>query len=48
MLEGVTSRKADIYSLGVIIIELVTGSKKKPSISNVSVIYLHMIDPFSF
>ncbi|PUZ44219.1 hypothetical protein GQ55_8G072200 [Panicum hallii var. hallii] len=31
----ITSRKVDIYSLGVIIIELVTGSKKKPSIANV-------------
>lgn len=32
---SITSRKVDIYSLGVIIIELVTGSKKKPSIANV-------------
>ncbi|XP_066337409.1 receptor like protein kinase S.2-like isoform X3 [Miscanthus floridulus] len=35
MSDGVTSRKADIYSLGVIITELVTGSKTKPSITNV-------------
>ncbi|XP_072146466.1 probable serine/threonine-protein kinase PBL25 isoform X6 [Setaria viridis] len=35
MFEGVASRKADIYSVGIIIIELVTGSKKKPSITNV-------------
>ncbi|XP_072146464.1 uncharacterized protein [Setaria viridis] len=34
MFEGVASRKADIYSVGIIIIELVTGSKKKPSITN--------------
>ncbi|KAG2563345.1 cysteine-rich receptor-like protein kinase 25 [Panicum virgatum] len=35
MSDGVTSRKADIYSLGVVITELVTGSKTKPSITNV-------------
>ncbi|XP_066337680.1 receptor like protein kinase S.2-like isoform X3 [Miscanthus floridulus] len=35
MSDGVTSRKADIYSLGVIITELVTGSKTKPSITNI-------------
>ncbi|XP_066336270.1 cysteine-rich receptor-like protein kinase 43 [Miscanthus floridulus] len=34
--DGVTSRKADIYSLGIIIIELVTGSKKNPSITNIN------------
>ena len=44
---SITSRKVDIYSLGVIIIELVTGSKKKPSIANVSVICLVLsCDPF--
>jgi len=30
------SAKSDIYSLGVIIMELVTGSKVKPNITNVS------------
>jgi len=40
MFEGVVSRKADIYSVGVIIIELVTGSNKKPSITNLSVLCL--------
>jgi len=33
---GKMSAKSDIYSLGVIIMELVTGSKVKPNITNVS------------
>ncbi|WVZ53205.1 hypothetical protein U9M48_004178 [Paspalum notatum var. saurae] len=35
LLEGVSSSKADIYSLGIIITELVTGSKNKPDLTKV-------------
>jgi len=34
------SLKSDIYSLGVIMLELVTGSKEEPDINNVRVICL--------
>lgn len=40
MVDGLVSFKADIFSLGVTILELVTGSKEKPDITNVSVINL--------
>jgi len=41
VLEGKSSSKSDIYSLGVIIIEVVTGSKQKmPNITKVRVIYM--------
>jgi hypothetical protein len=40
MFAGTISRKTDIYSLGVVITEVVTGTKEKPIISNVSVINL--------
>lgn len=33
---GKMSLKSDIYSLGVIMLELVTGSKEEPDITNVS------------
>ncbi|GJN06768.1 hypothetical protein PR202_ga24524 [Eleusine coracana subsp. coracana] len=36
---GKMSAKSDIYSLGVVILELVTGSKEMPSISTVRTIY---------
>ncbi|CAN6329131.1 unnamed protein product [Urochloa humidicola] len=35
MFHGKMSAKSDIYSLGVIIMELITGSKVKPNITNV-------------
>jgi serine/threonine protein kinase len=35
------SAKSDIYSLGVIIIELVTGSKEEPNITKVSCLSIH-------
>ncbi|XP_066338980.1 receptor like protein kinase S.2-like isoform X2 [Miscanthus floridulus] len=34
-LEGKSSSKSDIYSLGVLVIELVTGSKKEPDLTKV-------------
>jgi serine/threonine protein kinase len=37
---GEMSLKYDVYSLGVIIIELVTGSRSIPDINNVSVFYI--------
>ena len=37
---GKMSKKVDMYSLGVIIIELVTGRKGDPNKTNVRVIYL--------
>jgi serine/threonine protein kinase len=33
---GKMSLKSDMYSLGVIMLELVTGSKEEPDITNVS------------
>ncbi|GJM88048.1 hypothetical protein PR202_ga04067 [Eleusine coracana subsp. coracana] len=38
-LDGKMSLKSDVFSLGVIIIELVTGSKEEPDTTNVRVIY---------
>lgn len=35
MFSGAVSRKSDIYSLGVVIIELVTGTREKPIINKV-------------
>jgi serine/threonine protein kinase len=40
------SSKSDIYSLGVIVKELVTGSKEKPSIPKVRVINLTLDIPY--
>jgi serine/threonine protein kinase len=34
------SAKYDVYSLGIIIIELVTGSRNIPDSNNVSVFYI--------
>jgi serine/threonine protein kinase len=34
------SFKYDVYSLGAIIIELVTGSRRFPNTNNVSVLYI--------
>ncbi|CAL4981721.1 unnamed protein product [Urochloa decumbens] len=44
LFEGKSSSKSDIYSLGVIITEVVTGSRKKmPNITKVRVIYEYML-----
>lgn len=39
-LRGVITFKTDIYSLGVIIIEILTGQKTDPSIESVRAMYL--------
>ena len=39
-LEGKSSSKSDIYSLGVMVTELVTGSKKGPDLTKVRVVVM--------
>jgi serine/threonine protein kinase len=43
LLHGQMSAKSDIYSLGVIILVLVTGSKEEPNITKVSCLSIHLL-----
>jgi serine/threonine protein kinase len=37
---GIITLRTDIYSLGVIIIEILTGSKECPNVNKVVIIYI--------
>ena len=43
VLEGKSSSKSDIYSLGVLVIELVTGSKKEPDLTKVRIVIMSLL-----
>ena len=42
-LEGKSSSKSHIYSLGVLVIELVTGSKKEPDLTKVRIVIMSLL-----